>query len=205
MRMTPRSGRSVAIWIGLGIAVIAPVAIAAASPLQAYRGAAYVAASLAGILSLGLLLVQPLLAAGYLPGLTLARERRLHVAVGAALLVAVAIHVGGLLIASPPDAIDALLLRAPTPFSVWGVTAMWALVATAFVVALRGHRKLRPRGWRGVHNTLSAIVVVGTVIHALQIAGTMGSVSKWLLCLAALAATGVASVHMHLRRRRATR
>ena len=100
----------------------------------------------------------------------------------------VAIHVGGLLIASPPDAVDALLLRSPTPFSVWGVTAMWAVALTALLVALRRRLRLRPDTWAALHNALALVVVLGTVIHAVQIEGTMGTISKWVLCLAALAA-----------------
>jgi hypothetical protein len=48
------------------------------------------------------------------------------------LVVAVVVHVGGLWITSPPDMIDALLLTSPTPFSAFGVIAMWAIFAVAF-------------------------------------------------------------------------
>lgn len=185
-------------WGLLLLAVMGPVAIAAASPLQAFRGASYVAASLAGVLALGLLLVQPLLAAGYLPGAGTPRMRRWHHRVGAALVAAVAVHVGGLYVASPPDALDALLLVSPTPFSVWGVTAMWAVILTALLVALRRRLRLRPAAWRVAHNALALVVVVGTVIHALQIEGTMGAASKWVLCGAALAASVAAIVHLRV-------
>lgn len=185
-----------AVWGLLLLAVMGPVAIAAGSPLQAFRGASYVAASLAGVLALGLLLVQPLLAAGYLPGAGTPRMRRWHRWAGAALVAAVAVHVGGLYVASPPDALDALLLISPTPFSVWGVTAMWAVILTALLVALR--RRLRPAAWRVAHNALALVVVVGTVIHALQIEGTMGAASKWALCGAALAASVAAIVHLRV-------
>jgi hypothetical protein len=64
---------------------------------------------------------------------------------GSLLVALVLVHVGGLLIASPPDAIDALLLRSPTPFSVWGVLAMWATFAAALLAALRERLAIRPR------------------------------------------------------------
>src|SRR3954470_16069436 len=97
------------IWAALATAVCVPIAAAAASPLLAWRGPVYIVAGFAGILALGLMLVQPMLAGGYLPGLSPWRGRRAHRWIGAALLVAVVIHVAGLWITSPPDMIDALL------------------------------------------------------------------------------------------------
>jgi hypothetical protein len=103
----------------------------------------------------------------------------------------VALHVGGLYLASPPDTIDALLLVSPTPFSIYGVMAMWGIAATAILVLLRRRLGLRHSVWRLIHNGLAAIVVIATVIHALQIEGAMEPISKWMLCVAVLAATGV--------------
>src|SRR3954452_1587684 len=102
-----RSGRL--IWAALAAAICVPVAAAALSPLLAWRGPLYIIAGFAGILALGLMLVQPLLAGGYLPGLAAYRGRRVHRWTGAALLVLVLVHVAGLWITSPPDMIDALL------------------------------------------------------------------------------------------------
>ncbi|GGB15477.1 ferric reductase-like transmembrane domain-containing protein [Allosediminivita pacifica] len=179
--------RTILAWGALALFVAVPVLVAALSPLHAYRPPSYVAASLAGVLALGVLLIQPLLKTRP-PGVAPARLRRWHRRTGFVLVVLVAVHVGGLLIASPPDAIDALLLRSPTPFSVWGVTSMWAVVLSAVLVALRRKMRLRPATWAAIHNVLALVVVLGTVIHAVQIEGTMGTVSKWALCLAALAA-----------------
>ncbi|MGS4948265.1 ferric reductase-like transmembrane domain-containing protein [Meridianimarinicoccus sp. RP-17] len=180
--------RTILAWGALALFLAVPVIVAATSPLHAYRPPSYVAASLAGVLALGLLLVQPLLKVGWLPGVGAARLRRWHHRTGAVLVALVATHVGGLLIASTPDAIDALLLRSPTPFSVWGVTAMWGVVLTAALVALRRKMRLRPATWAAIHNALAVVIVLGTVIHAVQIEGTMGTTSKWALCLAAVAA-----------------
>ncbi len=181
---------TLSIWLLLTAAMLVPILIAATSPYLAYRNLAYIVAGFAGIAALSLLLVQPLLAAGYLPGPGAATERQWHRWVGAAIVVCVVLHVGGLYVTSPPDTLDALLLVAPTPFSVYGVLAMWGIVVTAVLVLLRRRLGLRYSTWRLIHNGLAAIVVAATVIHALQIEGAMEIVSKWALCLAALVATG---------------
>jgi len=105
------------------------------------------------------------------------------------LVVAVVLHVAGLWLTSPPDVIDALLFASPTPFSAWGVIAMWALFAAALLVALRNALPVPPRLWRIGHTSLAAVVVGGTVVHALLIEGTMETVSKAALCLLVAAAT----------------
>lgn len=135
-----RMARALLIWTGLGLALVLPLTFAAMSEYLAWRDPVYIAAGLAGVVALCLVLVQPLLARGWLPGLYLARGRRVHRAVGLFLVTAVVVHVAGLWITSPPDIIDALLLRSPTPFSLWGVGAMWALFAAALCcgVASRG-------------------------------------------------------------------
>ena len=176
-------------WTGLLLVMAAPVVIAATSPYLAARDLAYIVGGFAGIVCLSLFVIQPLLAAGYLPGLGFATERRWHRRVGAAIVLCVGLHVGGLYLTSPPDTLDALLLVSPTPFSVYGVLAMWGALATAALVALRGRLGSRHATWSLVHNLLALMVVVATVIHALLIEGAMGAVSKRALCLAALAAT----------------
>ncbi len=178
--------RAILIWAALATAVAVPVAVAAASPLLAWRDPVYVAAGFAGVIAMALLLVQPLLAGGYLPGLPVRRGRRVHRAVGIALVGAVVVHVTALWITSPPDVIDALLFVSPTPFSVWGVIAMWAIFAAALLAALR--RRLRPRAWRIGHTALVAVVVAASVFHAMLIEGTMGMVSKAALGALALGA-----------------
>jgi len=59
------------IWIGLGLLLLVPLLVAAFSPLLAYREAIYILAGFAGVAAMGFLLLQPLLAGGYLPGLPL--------------------------------------------------------------------------------------------------------------------------------------
>jgi len=166
-----------------------PVALAAFSPYLASRNMAYIVGGFAGIVGLSLLFLQPLLPAGYLAGSEGPAGRRWHRWFGVAIVAAVALHVAGLYLVSPPDTIDALLLVSPTPFSIYGVTAMWGVVATAILVLFRRRLGLRHSVWRLIHNGLAGIVVVATVIHALQIEGAMELGSKWMLCMAVVAAT----------------
>jgi predicted ferric reductase len=183
------SARPILSWAALVVAVAVPIAAAAASPLLAWRGPIYIAAGFAGIVALGLVLVQPVLVGGYLPGLSAYRSRRLHRWIGALLVVAVVAHVGGLWITSPPDVIDALLFASPTPFSNWGVIAMWAVFAAALLAVLRRRLRLSPRAWRIGHTFLAVVVVVGSVVHALLVEGTMETISKAALCVLVVAAT----------------
>ena len=177
------------IWVALAAAVGTPIAVAAASPLLAWRGPVYILAGFAGIIALGFMLVQPLLIAGYLPGLSAYRGRRTHHWIGGALVVTVVIHVGGLWITSPPDMIDALTFSSPTPFSPFGVIAMWAIFAVALLASLRRRLGLRPRTWRIAHTLLAIVIVVASVLHGVLIEGAMETVSKAVLCALVLAAT----------------
>ena len=174
------------IWAALAAAICVPMALAATSELHAYRGPVYVLASFAGVIALGLVLVQPLLIGGYLPGLPGYRGRRAHHWIGGARVVAVVLHVAGLWISSPPDMVDALLFVSPTPFSPFGVIAMWAIFAVAILAALR--RRLGLRTFRIAHMPLAVIIVVGSVVHALLVEGTMETMSKAALCALVLAA-----------------
>ena len=192
------------IWGILAAAICVPIAAAAGSPLLAWRDWIYILAGFAGIIALSLVLVQPLLIGGYLPGLSAYRGRRTHHWIGGALVVAVAVHVGGLWITSPPDMIDALLFSSPTPFSPWGVVAMWAIFAVAMIAALRRRLGLRARTWRIVHMPLAIVIVVGGVVHAILIEGTMETVSKAALCALVLAATAKVMVDLRVWRRRKT-
>lgn len=166
---------------------IIPVLIAASSPFLQGRSAAYVIGGMAGVIAPSFLLFQPLLAAQLLPGLRARTARRWHLWIGRGLVLTVLVHIVGLYIASPMDALDALLLVSPTPFSIYGVVAMWAVVLTTLLVLLRDRIGLERRNWSLVHNVLGAVIAVATVIHAMQIEGTMGTISKTVLCLCILA------------------
>ena len=103
--------------------------------------------------------------------------------------MAVVVHVVGLWITSPPDMIDALLFVSPTPFSPFGVIAMWAIFAVAVLATVR--RRLGLKGERGA----SLICLSqwssssGSVVHGMLIEGTMEMISKAALCALVLAAT----------------
>ena len=181
--------RFILIWAAVAVAVAVPITAAAVSPQLEWRHPVYIAAGFAGIIALGLLLVQPLLIGGLLPGLSAHGARRVHRWTGGLLVAAVVVHVAALWITSAPDVIDALLFTSPTPFSAWGVIAMWATFAAALLAALRRRLRLRPQTWRNCHTFLAVIVVVGTIVHAILIEGTMETVSKLFLCALALAAT----------------
>jgi predicted ferric reductase len=181
--------RAILVWTALAVATAVPIGAAAASPLLAWRGPIYIAASFAGVAGLALLLVQPLLIGGYLPGPSAERARRLHPWIGGLLVAAVVIHIAALWITSPQDVIDVLLFQSPTPFSVWGVMGMWAIFATALLAALRRPLRLRPRTWRITHAFLAVVIVVGSAAHAMLVEGTMETISKVALCGLVLSAT----------------
>ncbi len=187
--------RGLLIWgavVGLGAFALA---LAAASPLLQWRDPIYILSSFAAVGAMWLLLLQPLLGLGVLPGLSALRARVVHRWTGLLLGTLVAIHVLGLWITSPPDVVDALLLRSPTPFSAFGVLAMWGVFATAILAMLWRRLRLRPRVWRRVHLALGLGIAGGTVVHVLLIEGVMEPVSKVVLCLTVLLATGWA-VHV---------
>ncbi|WP_061022038.1 ferric reductase-like transmembrane domain-containing protein [Bradyrhizobium sp. CCH5-F6] len=199
-----RSARASLIWAALVLAIGVPVAAAAASEQLAWRGPVYILAGFAGIIALGLVLMQPLLIGGYLPGLSAYRGRRAHHWIGGALVLAVVIHVAGLWFTSPPDMIDALTYASPTPFSPFGVTAMWAIFIVALLAALRRRLGLRLRTWRIVHIPLAIVIVAGSVVHCLLIEGTMETISKAVLCVLVVAATAKVMIDLQVWRKRRT-
>jgi predicted ferric reductase len=196
-----RLARVTLIWAALAAAICVPIVAAAASPLLEWRGPVYILAGFAGIIALGLMLVQPLLIAGYLPGLSAYRGRRAHHWIGGTLVVVVVIHVGGLWITSPPDMIDALTFSSPTPFSPFGVIAMWAIFAVALLAPLR--RRLGLRTWRIAHMSLAVVIVVGSVVHGMLVEGTMETMSKAALCALVLAAAIKVMADLRVWRKRA--
>ena len=186
--------RPVMLALGLAFLIVVPLIAAARSPLLQWREPVYIVAGFAGVVGMALLLLQPLLASGLMPGASGARGRRIHRMTGAALILSIVIHVGGLWITSPPDVIDALTFTSPTPFALWGVMAMWAAFAAALLAVYRS--KVRLRVWRPAHAILVVVVVIGTAVHAVLIQGTMEPISKAVLALACLGATGTALYRM---------
>jgi hypothetical protein len=196
-----RLARVTLIWAAVAVAIGVPIAIAAASPQLAWRDPIYITAGFAGIIALGLMLVQPLMVGGYLPGASAFGGRRAHRWIGGALVLAVAIHIGGLTITNTPDVIDVFLFRSPTPFSVWGVIATLGVLAVALLVAFRRRSRLAPRTWRIAHTVLAVVIVTATVAHGLLIEGAMETVSKVALCALVLAATAKVMADLRVWRR----
>jgi predicted ferric reductase len=181
--------RSSLTWAVFAAVVSAPIALAAMSPLLAWRDGVYIASGFAGMGALALLLAQPLLVGGHLPGLPARLGRRVHRWIGAALVVLIVCHVIGLWLTSAPDVIDALLFASPTPFSAWGVVAMWAAFAAAALATLRSRVRIAPKVWRVGHTALAVVTVVGSAVHAFLVDGTMEPLSKAAFCILVLAAT----------------
>ncbi len=178
--------RAALTWAAVAAFVVGPLALAASSPLNAFRPAIYTISAFAGIVALGLLLLQPLLVGGYLPGFRAFSGRRAHRWSGAAFVAAIAVHVAGLGWSSPPDMADALLFASPTLFTPFGVVAMWAAIAVAIIALLR--RRLGLRTWRLVHLSLAVVIAGCSAVHALLIEGTMETMSKVALCVLVVAA-----------------
>lgn len=183
------------IYIVLGCIALLPIGLAAASPLLTWREPVYIVAGFAGIIAITLMLLQPLLASGYLPGLSIRRGRHLHRWVGSALVLFLVIHIAGLWITSPPDVVDALIFDSPTPFSNWGVIAMWAVFASAILALYRRKFRTRLRAWRLSHKSLAGVIVIGSVVHAMKVEGTMEIVSKSMLCVILIIITGLALIN----------
>ena len=192
---------AILVWIVLLVCLAVPMVVAAQSPLLAWRDPIYILAGFAGVAALGPLLLQPLLIAGVLPGLRGRQGREVHRFVGIGFLAAVLVHVIGLWITSPPDVVDALLFVSPTPFSAWGVIAMWAALASGLLAVTWRRLRIRPRIWRRAHLSLAVLIISGTVVHALLIEGTMESVTKAALCFLIVAATGKLLVDFRTRSR----
>jgi predicted ferric reductase len=189
MTQDTRLVRLIVIWVALAAAVAVPLAAAAMSPQLQWRHPVYIAAGFAGIVAFGLLLVQPLLIGGHLPGLSARSARRAHRWSGGLVVAAVVVHVAALWRTSAPDVIDALLFVSPTPFSAWGVIAMWATFAAALFASLRRRLRLQPQAWRIGHTLLAVVIAVCTVAHTLLIEGTMETVSKVVFCALVLLVT----------------
>lgn len=193
--------RVVLFWAGLGIIIVLPIGIALTSPLLEWRSFTYKVAGLGGVIAMSLLLLQPLLASNAIPGFSLRRARVTHRWIGITLTLSVIVHVIGLWITSPPDVIDALLFVSATTFSIWGVLAMWSILIAACLVMLRRKLRISTRAWRNSHKSLAIVTVIGSVVHAMMIEGTMGIGSKTMLCTSVVAASAWALIKVSALRR----
>lgn len=175
-------------WVLCVLAIAIVVGLAAMSPLLQWRGPIYIAACFAGIIAFCVMLVQPLLITGDLPTNRPLKARQLHRIVGMGIMILIIIHIVGLYWVSPMDVVDVLLLRSPTPFGLWGAIGFYAAFALSLVLVFKD--RLSVKTWRHAHLTLAMIIVVATILHALQIEGTMEQISKWVLCGFVIGALG---------------
>ncbi|WP_375280218.1 hypothetical protein [Pseudooctadecabacter sp.] len=77
-----------------------------------------------------------------------------------------------------------MTFASPTPFSVWGVLAMWAVFGSAVLGLLRLRGRIRWRMFRLLHLACVAVIVGGTLMHVILIDGTMEPVTKYAICVA---------------------
>jgi len=78
---------------------------------------------------------------------------------------------------------------------------MWAIFAVALLAFFR--RRLGLRTWRIVHMSLAVVIVIGGVLHAMLVEGTMETISKAVLCALVFAAAAKVIADV-LRRMRST-
>jgi len=180
---------SLLIWILLLGIISTAFVKAASSPLLEWRETVYIIAGFAGVIAMVLLLLQPMLAGAYLPGILRSSSLHFHRWVGGCLLACVIIHVAGLWFTSPPDVIDALTFTSPTPFSIWGVAAMWCVFATTTIAVYRIKRGMKPKRWRVAHKSFALLIAGCSIAHAMLIDGTMEFWSKLVLCAAVAVST----------------
>ncbi len=69
---------------------------------------------------------------------------------------------------------------------------MWAVFATACLALFRRRFRSRLGAWRLSHKSLAGIIVVASVVHAMKVEGTMELISKSVLCVILVVATGLA-------------
>ncbi len=67
---------------------------------------------------------------------------------------------------------------------------MWAAFFAALLGIYRQRLTLRFRVWRLTHTTLASVTIVGSVVHAMLIEGTMEITTKTALCVLVLLASG---------------
>jgi len=190
----------IAAWLSVIVIAAVPVIAAAVSPLQSGREALWVVGGMAGVVALSLLFVQPLLMATA-PTLLSTRDGIFwHRWSGILIVALVALHIGALYAYSPDDVTDALLLVAPTPFSLYGVISLWCVVLTLGLVVGRRMLRLDHRHWRILHSVLAVAIVAAGAVHAVLIEGAMEEMSKLAICVAALATTTAGALEINILR-----
>ena len=75
---------------------------------------------------------------------------------------------------------------------------MWAAFAAVFLGLARRRLALRFRVWRLGHTSLAAVTIMGSVVHAMLIEGTMEVMTKTALCVLVVVASAAALVRLRV-------
>lgn len=178
--------------------VILPTLLAALNPLQSGRAPLWVLGTVAGVLSLSLIVVQVLLPTGWLNDWIGEQNLRWHRILGMTVTGLVIAHVLGLYLYSPDDIGDALVLAAPT-YSRLGVLSAGCLLLSVTMATARSKLPLAPADWQILHHVL-AVAIVGTgVAHAILLQGTLDGFAEGLLCGSAVVAVLMAVIYWQIR------
>ena len=161
-----------------------PIIAAAFSPYLAWREPIYILAGFAGIIGMCLLLMQPRTGGALVAGAVARDQPPLAQVVRSGPCRCYRDPCRRLWITSPPDVVDALLFVSATPFSAWGVIAMWAGFGAAALGIFRQRLNTAVQGLAaGSCRSLATVTILGSVIHALLIEGTMEVMTKFALCV----------------------
>jgi predicted ferric reductase len=195
----PRAGQRWGGRAALAALLVVPAAAAVASPLQEGRDLTWVLGALAGVLALGLLIVQVLLPTPWLDAPLGGPGLRWHRWLGMGLAAVVVAHVLGLYLYSPDDVRDALVLAAPT-YSRLGVLSAWTVGLSVGLALARRRLGLTYSDWQILHSAL-AVAIVGTAVgHTVMLRGTLDGPVELGVCVATILAVSAAVVYQHVLR-----
>ncbi|MBE9138248.1 ferric reductase-like transmembrane domain-containing protein [Nodosilinea sp. LEGE 07088] len=183
--------------IVLSTLVLLPTLLAASSPLQVGRAPLWVLGTLAGVLSLSLLVVQVLLPTKWLNMFVGQQNLGWHRILGISVTGLVIAHIVGLYLYSPDDIGDALILAAPT-YSRLGVLSFWCLLLSMILAFARHKLQLVYSDWQILHSVLAVAIVGTAVAHAMLLQGTLDGFAEGLLCGSVMVAVSAAIVRWYM-------
>lgn len=170
MTARTRTRRDAALAAGLAVLAAVPVTLALHDTHLAGAPVLLVASTLTAAAAVAGLAAQP----------WLARHPRLHAAVGAAVLLLVAVHVVALVVIEPDDALYAMSPQGPTRARA-ALLGTLALVAVAVLGALRRWVRWRRATFRLLHAGLGVLAVGLGVAHATLTSGALDGIGTVVL------------------------
>lgn len=151
--------------IAIAIAAVAfPVGVALTSRYAQAASVALIVSLVASTIALGVIAVQPVLAA--------ARKIQRHQFFGVIALVLVLVHIAALFLESPDDLLFALSPDGPLRARM-ALIATIALTLMATLGALRPRLRWHPTTWRILHAYLAVVVIILGFGHALLTDGAL--------------------------------